>query len=75
MKRKFTQCDVCGRSIDERITGWQKIKIKVRRYKNEPENWDDFEFRKWKRIDLCHKCANNMFRWVKSAMSQEEQNG
>ena len=65
MKIRMTRCDLCG--MDELIP-WNnhgKIKVKVSKYHNEYSNYDDFEFRKWTRLDICPSCMERLVNFCR----------
>lgn len=61
MRRRITTCDICGEEIEDYKTGWKKIRIKE--YCNDYVNFDEPEFLKWRKMDICHKCAEEAFEY------------
>lgn len=63
MKRKQIICDICGTDITKHDI---RYKGKIKEYKNGYVNYDDFEFTKWKNLDVCNLCMFKFFEFVKA---------
>ena len=62
MRRKVIICDICGKEINK---GDARIKAKIR----EPDsyvNYDLWESDKWKKLDICTHCLNEMIIYIKT---------
>ena len=69
MKRKSIICDMCGREIDK---GDSRIKAKIR----EPDsyvNYDLWEFDKWGKLDICTRCFDKMYIYIKTRSDENEE--
>lgn len=51
MKRKVITCDICGKDITD-----SDERYKFKEYKNSYANFDDFDFTKWTKLDMCSEC-------------------
>lgn len=51
MKLEMIKCDICDKDITN-----EDIRYKFKQYENSPVNYDDFEFTKWSRLDMCKNC-------------------
>lgn len=51
MKLKMIKCDICDKDITN-----EDIRYKFKQYENSHINYDDFEFTKWSRLDMCKDC-------------------
>lgn len=51
MKRTIQTCDLCGQDISS-----CDIKYKFKKYENCYANFDDFEWTKWTKLDMCVDC-------------------
>lgn len=59
MRKKMIVCDICG----EEITN-ADIRYKLKRYKETYTHYDDFEFKKWTKLDMCRCCYNKFIKFV-----------
>lgn len=59
MTYKVTRCDICGTDISG-----SDVKYKFKRYENSYVNYDDFEFQKWSKLDMCEDCYKNLLRFI-----------
>lgn len=67
MRRKSIICDMCGREMSK---GDARIKAKIREF----DSWDNFGFwesQKWKKLDICTYCLNQMITYIKKEMKNE----
>lgn len=62
MKRKVITCDICGKDITSHDI---RYKGKIKEYKSDYVNYDDFEFAKWKRLDVCNTCMFEFAEFIK----------
>ena len=51
MKLKIIKCDVCGKDITN-----EDIRYKFKQYENSYANYEDFDFTKWSKLDMCEEC-------------------
>ena len=56
---KFT-CDICGKDITN-----DDVKYKFKEYENSYVNYEDFEFQKWTKLDMCEECYKKFCKFVK----------
>lgn len=54
-------CDICGKIITNKAYG--EYKVRRRRYLG-PDSW-------WSKIDLCYKCEDEMYLYLRSKMKKE----
>ena len=69
MKRKSIICDVCGKEIDK---GDARIKAMIR----EPDsyvNYDLWESDKWGKLDICTRCFDKMYIYIKTRGDENEE--
>ena len=59
MRYRIEVCDVCGKYI----TG-EDIKYKFKKYENSYVNYEDFEFNKWEKLDMCEDCYRKFCEFV-----------
>lgn len=59
MRYKVEVCDVCGKDI----TG-KDIKYKFKKYENSYVNYEDFEFNKWTKLDMCEDCYKRFCQFI-----------
>ena len=62
MRREVIICDICG---EEMSKGDARIKAKIR----VPDSWDTeglWESQKWKKLDICTHCLNEMSIYIKT---------
>lgn len=59
MKYKIRVCDVCKKRITD-----ADIKYKFKMYENSYCNYDDFEFNKRSKLDMCEDCYNSFIEFV-----------
>ena len=59
MTRKIVTCDICGKDITN-----ENIKYKFKKYKSTYGNFDDCEFSKWGRCDMCLDCYFDLLSFV-----------
>lgn len=64
MRRDCIVCDFCGREVEKYDS---RIKVKFRK-RDEPWN-DEFEFAKWKKLDVCMICAGVMREYIKERIN------
>ena len=65
MKRKVITCDVCGKDITD-----ESKRYKFKQYHSCYANWDDYEFAKWEKLDMCETCFFNLCDFVKEKMAK-----
>ncbi len=65
MKRKVVTCDICGKDI----TGADS-KYRFKHYENSYVNYDDFEFNKWTKLDMCDECYEKFCQFVRDGKRQ-----
>lgn len=51
MKLKIIKCDICGKDITN-----EDIRYKFKQYENSYVNYEDFDFAKWSKLDMCEEC-------------------
>lgn len=51
MKVKMITCDTCGKDITN-----EDIRYKFKQYENSYANYEDFDFTKWSKLDMCDEC-------------------
>lgn len=59
MKLKIIKCDICRKDITN-----EDIRYKFKQYENSYVNYEDFEFQKWSRLDMCEECYKQLQRFV-----------
>lgn len=59
MKLKIIKCDICGKDITN-----EDIRYKFKQYENSYVNYEDFEFQKWSRLDMCEECYKQLQEFV-----------
>lgn len=62
MRRKVIICDICGKEINK---GDARIKAKIREF----DSWAYdmlWEWQKWKKLDICTHCFNEMSIYIKT---------
>lgn len=59
MKLKIIKCDICGKDITN-----EDIRYKFKQYENSYVNYEDFEFQKWLRLDMCEECYKQLQGFV-----------
>ncbi len=59
MKRKVITCDICGNVITA-----DDVRFKFKKYENTYVNYDDFEFKKWRKLDMCQRCFDDFSRYI-----------
>ena len=62
MRREVIICDICGKEINK---GDARIKAKIREF----DSWANdmlWESQKWKKLDICTHCLNEMSIYIKS---------
>lgn len=59
MKLKIIKCDICGKDITN-----VDIRYKFKQYENSYVNYEDFEFQKWSRLDMCEECYKQLQEFV-----------
>lgn len=68
MRREVIICDICGEEINK---GDARIKAKIR----VPDLWANdmlWECQKWKKLDICAHCLNEMCIYIKTRRVDEE---
>lgn len=60
MVKKVVECDICGRQYDPYRNRRVKMKVRNENYCN----FDDWEYRKWVKYDICPSCAENLITWA-----------
>lgn len=66
MKIKMIKCDICGNNITH-----EDIKYKFKQYENSYVNYEDFEFQKWSRFDMCKDCYKRFIEFVNNKRSNK----
>lgn len=64
MKVKKILCDICGRTIP-----YGDTRYKFKKFENTYVNYDDFEFKKWSKLDMCEKCYCKFLYFVKERLN------
>ena len=59
MRKKIIQCDTCGKDITN-----DDLRYKFKEYRETYANYDDFEFKKWTRLDMCSDCFSKFIKFV-----------
>lgn len=60
MKYKVIKCDICHKDIT-----YDDIRYKFKGYEENYVNFDDFEFNKWTRLDMCERCFRKFQQFVR----------
>lgn len=55
MKVKMIKCDICDKDITN-----EDIKYKFKQYENSCANYEDFDFTKWSKLDMCEDCFKKL---------------
>lgn len=55
MKLKMIKCDICGKDITN-----ETFRYKFKQYENSYANFEDFEFQKWSKLDMCKDCFKKL---------------
>lgn len=63
MKVKMIKCDICGKDITS-----SDIRYKFKQYENSYINYEDFEFTKWSRLDMCEECYKKFLKFTSQEM-------
>lgn len=66
MKVKMIKCDICDKDITH-----EDIRYKFKQYENSYVNYDDFEFQKWSRLDMCEDCYKRFIEFVNNERSNK----
>lgn len=66
MKKKMIICDICGKNITH-----EDIRYKFKQYENSYVNYEDFEFQKWSRLDMCEDCYKRVIEFVNNERSNK----
>lgn len=64
MKAKRITCDICGKDITAADFRY-KAKTKIKEYEDTYMNQEDFDFTKWKKLDICNLCMFLFWEWAK----------
>lgn len=59
MKVTMVRCDICGKDITN-----EDIRYKFKQYENSYVNYEDSEFTKWSRLDMCEDCFKRLQGFV-----------
>lgn len=59
MTLKMIKCDICGKDITN-----EDIRYKFKQYENSYVNYEDSEFTKWSRLDMCEDCFKRLQGFV-----------
>ena len=68
MRRKVIICDICG---EEMSKGDARIKAKTREF----DSWANdmlWESQKWKKLDICTHCLNEMSIYIKQKVVRND---
>lgn len=68
MKIKMIKCDICGKDITHEDIKY-KFKQYVNSYVNSYVNYEDFEFQKWSRLDMCEDCYKRFIEFINNERS------
>ena len=60
MKLKIIKCDTCGKDITN-----EDIRYKFKQYENSYVNYEDFDFTKWSKLDMCEECYCKFLSFIK----------
>lgn len=60
-KKRIIVCDICSSEFSPGKNDWAKLKIRNENYCN----FDDWEWTKWDKMDLCPDCTANLILTVK----------
>ena len=60
MKTTIVKCDICSKDITK-----SDIRYKFKMYENSYVNYEDFEFNKWTKLDMCNDCFNKLQQFVR----------
>ena len=66
MKRRIIDCDICGKDITNEDT-----RYKFKKYEETYANYDDFEYKKWNKLDMCNDCFYKFIAFVNSGGDTE----
>lgn len=69
MTYRVTRCDICNKDVSN-----ADIKYKFKRYENSYANYDDFEFKKWSKLDMCEECYEKLLCFVVDEKMRLERN-
>ena len=67
MRREVLTCDMCGKEMSK---GDARIKAKIRQ-KDSYANEGFWESEKWKKLDICTHCLNEMRIYIKTRSDKE----
>lgn len=59
MKRKIITCDVCGADITN-----DEKRYKFKKYQSDYVNWEEPDWAKWNKLDMCESCYQKFIRFV-----------
>lgn len=60
MRYYATICDICGKDITR-----EDVRYRFKQYENSYVNFDDFEFNKWCKLDMCENCYKQLCEFIK----------
>ena len=66
-KKKVIVCDVCGKMFSPYNNGQIKLKIRDDNYVVQ----DDWEYRKWRKWDICPDCAKKLLLAVSNMLRDD----
>lgn len=67
MKKTILQCDICGKDIT-----CDDVRFKFKKYENTYVNYDDFEWQKWNKLDMCSVCYCRFLEFIIKEREQTE---
>lgn len=59
--KRVVICDICKEIFDHHENGRTKVKFRDENY----VNYDDWEWAKWEKVDLCPKCSTMLINLIK----------
>lgn len=68
-KYKAVICDICKKDIT-----CDDIRFKFKKYENSYVNYDDFEFFKWNKMDVCKDCYEGFVEYICKKKNEVKQN-
>lgn len=74
MIKRIIKCDLCGSdNLSEIWNDYGKIKIKASKYHESYSNYDDFEFMKWRKLDICPSCMKRLVKFCEMGRDKEKE--
>lgn len=61
MKKTIVQCDICGKDIT-----CDDVRFKFKIYENTYVNYEDCDWRKWNKLDMCSVCYHLFLDFIEN---------